>query len=91
MFASQQEAQILYAICEAKRCEREIALQNAQAELQQAQQKFQRARKKLTKAEFGVGRTRYMAKKSGFSNILQQKSCSVRLRPTIRVVKFHRM
>ena len=88
MFASYQEAQFLYLTCEAKRCEQEIALQVAEAGLQQAQQKFQHARKKLTKAEFSVGRTRYLVKKSGFSNILQQKTSRVRHRP---IVKFHHM
>ena len=88
MFASYQEAHFIYSIFEAKRCEREIALQVAEAGLQQAQQKFQRARKKLMKAEFSVGRTRYLVKKSGFSDILQQKTCSVRRRP---IVKLYRM
>lgn len=73
MIASYEEAQILYTMCEAERCERELALRDAQAALQQAEQKFKYARKKLTKAEFRWGRTRYMVKKSGFSHVLQQK------------------
>lgn len=87
MIASYQEAQFLYATCEAERCEREIALQVAQAGLQQAKQKFQYARKKLTNAEFRWGRTRYMIKKGGFSDILHQKSygVNVRRRPLVRV------
>ena len=70
MFASNQEAQFLYLTCEAKQCEQEIALQVAKAGLQQAQQKFQCAWKKLTKAEFSVGRMRYLVKKRGFSKRL---------------------
>lgn len=88
MIASNQEAEILYSMCEAERCERELALQDAQAGLRQAEQKFKYARKKLTKAEFRLGRTRYMIKKSGFSDVLQQKICSVRRRP---IIKLHRM
>ena len=45
MIASYQEAQFLYSTCEAERCEREIALQLAQAGLKQAEQKYQYARK----------------------------------------------
>ena len=80
MIASYQEAQFLYSTCEAERCEREIALQLAQAGLKQAEQKYQYARKRLTNAEFRLGRTRYMIKKDGFSDILQQKSYGVRRR-----------
>jgi hypothetical protein len=88
MIDSYQKAQFLYSMCEAERGKRELALQDAQAKLQQAQQQFRCARKKLTKAEFRLGRTRYMVKKSGFSDVLQQKICSARPRP---IVKFHRM
>jgi len=89
MIANYQEAQFLYSTCEAERCEREIALGVAQAGLQQAKRKFQYARKKLTSAEFRLGRTRYIIKKRGFSDILQQNSYRVtqRRRP---VVKVHR-
>jgi len=88
MYSSYQEAQLMYSMCEAERCEQEIALHDAQAGLLQAQRKFQYARKRLTKIEFRVGRTRYMVKKSGFSDILQQKVSSVKCRP---VVKAYRM
>lgn len=74
-----QEAQFLYSTCEAERGEREIALRVAQAGLQHAQQKFKYARKKLTKTEFRLGRIRYMMKKGGFSDILEQKSYGSRL------------
>lgn len=87
MIANYQEARFLYSTHDAERSEREIALQIAQAGLQQAKQKFQYARKRLTKAEFRLGRTRYLIKKGGFSDILQQKSYGVRHRP---VVKVHR-
>lgn len=88
MIASLQEAQFLYSICEAERCERELALQDAQARLRQAQQSFKCARKNLTKAEFRLGKTRYMVKKSGFSDVLQRKICNVRPRP---ITKLYRM
>jgi hypothetical protein len=83
MITSFEEAQLLYSMCEAERCKRELALQDAQAGLQQAQQRFKCARKRLTKAEFRLGKTRYIVKKSGFSDVLQKKICSVRPRPTI--------
>ena len=85
MIATYQEAQFLYSTCEAERCERKIALQVAQAGLQQAKQKFQYARKRLTKAELRLGRTRYMIRKGGFSNILQRKSYGGRRRPVVKV------
>lgn len=85
MIATYQEAQFLYSTCEAERCELEIALQVAQAGLQQAKQKFKYARKRLTNAEFRVGRTRYMMRKGGFSNILQQKPYGVRRRSVVKV------
>jgi Tfp pilus assembly protein PilX len=84
MIASYQEAQFLFSTYEAERCEREIALQIAQAGLQQAKQKFQNARKRLTKAEFRLGKARYFIKKHGFSDILEQKSSGVRYRPVVR-------
>ena len=85
MIATYQEAQFLYSMCEAERYEQEIALQVAQAGLQQAQKKFKYAQKKLTTAEFCWGRTRYLIKKGGFSEILQQKSYGVRRRPVVKV------
>lgn len=87
MITSYQEAQFLYSSCEAERCEREIALHIAKAGLQQAKRKFQYARKRLTNAEFRLGKTRYMMKKGGFSDILE-KSYSVRRQPAVKV---HRM
>jgi hypothetical protein len=50
-----------------------IALQVAQTVLEQAKQNFQYAWERLTKAEFHLGRTRYMIKKGGFFNTLEQK------------------
>jgi hypothetical protein len=95
MITSYQEAQCLYSMCEAERREREIALQITQAELQQAKEKFQcarkkfqYARKKLTNAEFRLGRTRFLIKKDGFSNILGQKSC-LRRRPVVKVYRMY--
>ena len=85
MIDSYQDAQLLYSIFKAKQCRWKIALQDAQAGLQQAQKKFKCARKRLTKAEFRLGRTRNMVKNSGFSNVLQKKVGSVRLRPTVKV------
>lgn len=85
MISSYQEAQFLYSTCEEERCEREIALQVAQAGLQQAKLKFQYARKRLTNAEFRLGKTRYKIKKGGFSDLLQQKSYVVRRRPAVKV------
>ena len=88
MIASYQEGHLLYSMREAERCKRELALQDAQAGLRQAQLKFKSARKRLTRAEFSLGRTRNMIKKSGFSDVLKQKICSVRPRS---IVDFHRM
>jgi hypothetical protein len=85
MITSYQEAQFLYSICEAERCEQEIALQVAEARLQRAKQKFQYTQKRLTTAGFCFGRTRYMMKKGGFSDILQQTSYGVKRRPVIKV------
>jgi hypothetical protein len=86
MITNYQEAQFLYSSCETERCEQENAFQVAQAGLQLAKQKFQYARKRLTKAEFRLGRTRYMIKKGGFSEILRQKSYGmIRRRPVIMV------
>lgn len=87
MITSYQEAQFLFSTCEAERCEREIALQVAQAGLQLARQKFQFARKRLTNAEFRLGKTRYMIKSGGFSDILQQKPYGVRRRPVSKVYR----
>jgi hypothetical protein len=89
MITSYQEAQFLYSTCEEERCEREIALQIAQAGLRLAEQKFQYARKRLTKAEFRLGRTRYLIKRGGFSDALKQMSYSVRRQPGVRV--YHSM
>jgi hypothetical protein len=83
MIASYQEAQFLYLTCEEERCEREIALRVALAGLRLAEQKFQYARKRLTKAEFRLGRTRYMVKKGGFSDALKH---SGRRQPGVQVV-----
>jgi hypothetical protein len=91
MIASYQEAQFLYSTCEDERCEREAALRIAQAGLRRAEQKFQYARRRLTKAEFRLGRTRYMIKKGGFSDALKQRSyASVRRRGSgVRVVRVY--
>ena len=84
MIFNYQEAHFLYSTSEEERCEQEIVLQVTQAGLQHAKQKVQYARKRLTKAELRLGRARYMIKKGGFSDVLQQKSC-VKCRPAVKV------
>lgn len=64
-----------------------MAFQAAQVGAQRAIQKLQQARKNLTRAEFRAGTTRYMVKKSGFSEILRREA-RVKHRPVLR---FHRM
>jgi hypothetical protein len=87
MIRSYQEAQFLYSMCESEQREMGTALQAAQVEVQRAIHKLQQARKKLTRAEFRAGKTRYMVKKSGFSEILRHEA-HVRHRP---IFKFHGM
>ena len=88
MIASHQEAQFLYSTCEAEQREQAIALHIAQAVLQQAQKNCQYARTKLTKAEFCLGRARYMIKNGGFSNVLGQMS-RLRHQPVVKVHRTH--
>ena len=84
MIASHQEAQFLYSTCEAEQREQAIVLHMAQAVLQQAQKNCQYAWTKLTKAEFRLGRARYMIKKGGFSDVLGQMS-RLRHQPVVKV------